>query len=265
MRYAKDYTDERHGDHCVVCGVPLTLGKSSKDHVPPKSVLNKPYPNRLPTVPACTKCNNESGAKDEYFAAWLGATMSMTVDPDHQVLPKTATILRSNQELMQRLNREFTRAHNKEGKFLFLRHAPESRNEITDTILKVGRGLVLFELGEFRPDPPIFHFVQFAGNMSHEDRREFDASVEISVLPEIGARAMSRMLIDGNNNSYSSWVNVQDGVFRYMAFVYDGLVIKMIFHEYLLVQFIWPSGIPYDWNDESLSANEGMQMDFFAR
>lgn len=48
---------------CVSCGAPA----SSRDHVPPKELLSKPYPKNLITVPSCGDCNNGASRDDEYL------------------------------------------------------------------------------------------------------------------------------------------------------------------------------------------------------
>lgn len=48
---------------CAYCGAPAT----TKDHIPPKSLLAKPYPDNLITVPSCATCNNGASKDDEYF------------------------------------------------------------------------------------------------------------------------------------------------------------------------------------------------------
>lgn len=39
----------------------------SRDHIPSKSLLEKPYPNNLLTIPACKKCNQSFSLDEEYF------------------------------------------------------------------------------------------------------------------------------------------------------------------------------------------------------
>lgn len=56
---------------CVYCDKPAL----TRDHVPPKSLLQRPYPANLRTVPACTGCNN-GYAKDEQYLAVLLAHIS---------------------------------------------------------------------------------------------------------------------------------------------------------------------------------------------
>lgn len=39
----------------------------SKDHVPPRSLLERPFPKNLITVPACVLCNNGFSLDEQYF------------------------------------------------------------------------------------------------------------------------------------------------------------------------------------------------------
>jgi hypothetical protein len=48
---------------CIYCG----KAASTRDHVPPKSFLEKPYPDNLKTVPSCKDCNNGFSKDEEYF------------------------------------------------------------------------------------------------------------------------------------------------------------------------------------------------------
>lgn len=55
----------------------LFCGKisQSKDHIPSKNLLEKPYPNNLLTIPACIKCNQSFSLDEDYFLNVL-ATLS---------------------------------------------------------------------------------------------------------------------------------------------------------------------------------------------
>ena len=50
---------------CLYCGMPA----DSRDHVPPRCLLEKPYPNNLYTVGSCKKCNLSFAIDEEYFLA----------------------------------------------------------------------------------------------------------------------------------------------------------------------------------------------------
>jgi hypothetical protein len=60
---------------CAYCGEQRKL---TKDHVPPKLLLEHPYPPNLWTVPACADCNASFKADDEYSRAILAVDIRAT-------------------------------------------------------------------------------------------------------------------------------------------------------------------------------------------
>lgn len=48
---------------CVFCGKIA----STKDHIPSKNLLEKPYPDNLLTIPSCSRCNRSFSLDEEYF------------------------------------------------------------------------------------------------------------------------------------------------------------------------------------------------------
>jgi hypothetical protein len=61
---------------CVYCGSAAT----TRDHVPPKGLLDQPWPPNLRTVPACSSCNSSWSLDEQYFAialAHIGHTASL--------------------------------------------------------------------------------------------------------------------------------------------------------------------------------------------
>jgi hypothetical protein len=66
MKSYDELCDERLKGNCAYCdAIPTT-----KDHVPAKVFLEKPFPENLHCVPACIKCNN-AYSRDESFLAFL--------------------------------------------------------------------------------------------------------------------------------------------------------------------------------------------------
>ena len=57
-------------DWCIYC----RRAADTKDHVPPKLVLETPRPFDHPTVPACFACNNGFSKDEEYFLTVLAMT-----------------------------------------------------------------------------------------------------------------------------------------------------------------------------------------------
>lgn len=50
-------------DRCVFCGKQST----TKDHIPSKCLIEKPYPANLHKVNSCKKCNQSFSIDEEYF------------------------------------------------------------------------------------------------------------------------------------------------------------------------------------------------------
>lgn len=53
---------------CSFCGKNKA---TTKDHLPPKAIFNKPLPSDLITVPSCFECNNNASKHDESFKTYL--------------------------------------------------------------------------------------------------------------------------------------------------------------------------------------------------
>ena len=62
--------------YCVYCGEPA----STKDHVPPKLLMERPLPVNLRTVPSCLRCNHGASLDEQYFLCLLGhVSLSSTI------------------------------------------------------------------------------------------------------------------------------------------------------------------------------------------
>ena len=48
---------------CIYCGNPA----QSSEHIIARCLLEKPYPNNLLTVPACSSCNHSVSSDEKYF------------------------------------------------------------------------------------------------------------------------------------------------------------------------------------------------------
>lgn len=58
--------------HCIYCGAVAT----TRDHVPPKVLLDQPFPPNLRTVPSCKPCNNDASLDEQYFLVLLSHVSS---------------------------------------------------------------------------------------------------------------------------------------------------------------------------------------------
>ena len=90
MEQLRNLGDERQVFWCVYCG----KGTETRDHIPPKVFMDKPYPANLPVVPACENCNSGFSLDEEYVAcliecAKFGATDSEQLE--REKIRKTLT------------------------------------------------------------------------------------------------------------------------------------------------------------------------------
>lgn len=55
---------------CIYCGANAT----TRDHVPPRLLLGRPFPRNLSPVPSCLNCNQGASRDEEYFLALIAQT-----------------------------------------------------------------------------------------------------------------------------------------------------------------------------------------------
>lgn len=73
---------KKHGE-CVYCGL---LTEVTKEHVPPRSIFPKPYPDNLIYVLACKKCNSSYSKDDEYLRDVFSILMPTATHPEAKKL-----------------------------------------------------------------------------------------------------------------------------------------------------------------------------------
>jgi hypothetical protein len=78
---------------CVYCN---RAPADTVDHIPPKLLLARPYPNNLLTVPSCSKCNSSFQKQDEYTR--VIASVEIRNANHETVKVNMAAILRSLQK-----------------------------------------------------------------------------------------------------------------------------------------------------------------------
>lgn len=64
---ANELAGQTRSQSCVFCGQKAT----TRDHIPPKGLFQKPRPSSLLTVPSCRKCNNSASKFDEQFRNFI--------------------------------------------------------------------------------------------------------------------------------------------------------------------------------------------------
>lgn len=236
MKSMLDFADERHKTWCIHCGEVLNQLESNLDHVPSKSILDRPFPENLPTVRICRPCNTSFSNDEEYFTAFLGSVLAGTTDPEKQVVEQTEKTLRSNlrlrREIENQLHIEKDESGNDQVAFV------PDRCRIWNVVVKNARGHILFEHGQRAEGEPAHVAIQPIPTLSPEMCRSFETIDYGPGWPEIGSRLMTR-LITGNDMRADEWVIVQPNTYRFSVMDNGQFVVRTVIREYLATEVIW--------------------------
>ncbi len=226
-----NFGDSRMTERCVYCGgFPDT-----KEHTPSKVFFDKPYPNDMFVVGACKKCNQGFSLDEEYIACLIECARIGTTSPEKLERETVSKILSHSPKLGERIAQGIT---NQNGQTIFA--VEEHRAE--RVMLKIAQSLALFEANEvFREEPEVFDI--FPLHLLNSEKLEyFEEPVgegQVSVWPEVGSRAMQRLLIADTSVNHNGWVVLQEERFRFRVDVEASISIRMVFSEYLACLIRW--------------------------
>ena len=229
MKHFTDYSDDRTRGMCIYCGgLPET-----REHVPPRVFLDKPYPPDLPIVEACARCNHAYSLDEEYMACLIDCVISGTADSKSLQRETTKKSLLHALGLAERIAR--ARRETDDGVIFDVEH-----DRVMNVIKKVAAGHVLYELGLLVPlDEAEVSISPFTSldpeSISCFENLGFD---ELALWPEVGSRAMQRLLI-ADENYENGWIHVQRGRYRYSVTQSNAIETRIVFSEYLACSVRW--------------------------
>lgn len=220
MRQIVPFSDQRLQGRCVHCGgVPET-----RDHVPPRAFLDPPYPEALAVVPACTPCNQEASADEQYLTCALEVAVCGSSDPNELDRVSVAKTLQRSPGLQARLAAQYNGAA----------LAVESER-VTQVLAKTAKGLWAYETSVTDAGTGVevdwWPMVE-----TFADRTEdFLALAPLDLLPEVGSRLMFRVLEGWEMGN--EWQVVQPDRFCYAIESGSGVErVKMVVRNFLAVE-----------------------------
>ena len=230
MLQTRTYGDERQLAFCAFCGGPT----GTRDHCPSRVLLDEPYPENLPVVPACVACNTRFSPDEQYLACLVSCVVAGSTDPAKIARPKIRRILSQSPALRARI--EQSRAESATG----VTFAPE-HERVSSVVCKLAQGHALFELREPHPEPPDTIHVAPLGLTLRAEREAFESThgPVISVWPEVRSRAMQHILHGIDAPHECPWLVVQSGLYRFHASVDSGIRVRIVIHEYLACHVHW--------------------------
>lgn len=226
MRRYENFGDKRQTAHCVYCG----KGIETREHVPPKVLLDEPYPENLPTIQACKTCNQGYSLDEEYFACLIECARVGSVNLKTIQRKKVRGILLRKTALFNKLKKSIIKTS--DGKKAF----SIEYNRFKKVLLKIAQGHALYEQNEPQREEDIGNFAFGTLELlSEESRINFETIPQADKAPEVGSRAMQNILISGGMVGMP-WIEVQKNRYRYLAFQ-EG--VRMVFSEYVWCEIIW--------------------------
>lgn len=241
MEQLPDYADDRLIDRCIYCG-----GRAeTRDHVPSRVFLDAPYPENLPIVGACQKCNQGFSKDEQYFVCLLESVLVGSTDPQKIRRPSVARAMKRSPALRYRIDSAKT-INNDRVVFSI------EEDRVKNVMLKLARGHAAFELSQPCREEPNHFWCRPLEALPEKEREAFDAVHIQQMLGEIGSRNMQRMFVtevklqSGSSEQktlralVNDWVEVQTGYYRYLA-VDDvgGVVIRIVVSEYMACEVGW--------------------------
>lgn len=225
------FADGRLGGGCVYCGQEA----DTRDHVPSLVLLDDPLPPDLPTIAACSACNQGFSLDEEYLACLVDCTLSGSADPSDIRRNKVKRTLERNDRLAERIR--LCMSVDPRGTKVW---KPED-SRIQSVIVKMARGHADYELGVGHLDEPESCEIIPLIALSAEARSEFenDRRVGPSGWPEIGSRAFIRAEKGRGSSDGNSWITTQERRYRYRVDQDDGVCVSMVLSEYLACIVGW--------------------------
>ena len=230
MQNFKCYADSRNKGFCVHCGGPY----ETDDHVPSKVLLDEPYPDNMIVCPSCLKCNNELSDDETYLACLLECVIAGEATPSKLHRPKISKALEHSKTLLERLEKAQTDSD--AGNAWSVEY-----DRVKAVLLKLARGHAAYEHNQPQLQEPDYLDFRPLCTMNGSKRAAFERVEEggLAAWPEVGSRAMQRLLVVDTEVYSEGWITVQNGNYRFHVSDDDGMVVKIVLREYLACQVEW--------------------------
>jgi hypothetical protein len=186
------------------CGGPM----ETHDHAPSRVFLDEPYPDNLPVLPSCQACNHSFSLDEEYVACLIECAKAGSLQQARTARRKIAKAVARKPSLENRLAAARLELA---GRIIW---QPEEER-VRNVIIKLARAHVAYEQNEPRLDDPESVTIVPLCVMTPEARQTFEESPNNRLWPEVGSRAMHRILVGAEG--HSSWIEVQPGRYRYLV------------------------------------------------
>lgn len=241
MKQLNSFADDRLIRGCVYCGG----SADTRDHVPSKCLLERPYPENLTVVGCCYDCNQGFSKDEEYFVCLIESVLCGSIDPEKIERSSVAKIMQKSPALRKRIEDSKTEVN---GQIAFI---PEFER-IQNVMLKLARGHATFELSQPCRMEPDHFWCGVLSSLPEENQEAFNSVHFQHNFGEVGSRNMQRLMVtqmtvmseNGEEQNISmlinDWIDVQDDRYRFIAIDDMGtFVIRIVIAEYFACEVAW--------------------------
>ena len=228
MIQRNNYSDKRQRDYCTYCRNEL----GTRDHVPSKVFLEKPYPDNLPVVPCCKRCNESFSLDEQYLAVLLECIYSGSCELEKLKRNNIKQTLKNRPLLLKQMNQSIK--FNRKGYEINI-----NEKRIENVILKLAKGHLMFEFNTPEVKPPSSVFFDFVSTLNKEERETFVQPIKLTKMPEIGCRACSNILVSNEGETYTYWTNVQDHSYQYIVGYCNAYIVREIIRDIFVYEVVW--------------------------
>lgn len=222
------YGDSRLNNYCAYCGGPA----ETEDHVPSRCFLDKPYPQNMPVIPCCHKCNHEFSKDEEYVSCLIDCLKANTAIPCRVQREKTRNTLMHSPKLQERIALQIR-------DFGGLTIYDYEKDRFEKVIRKLAFGHLAFENDILLGDSTYIISMWLLPEMSDLQRHAFFQPYKGSLLPEVCSHGLEHIVLHYEDRCVQSissyWIPVQEGRYSYCVSP-DGDKVKFVIADYFAVE-----------------------------
>jgi hypothetical protein len=182
-------------------------------------------------VPACDACNRGYSLDEQYFACLVECARTGSIDAVQR--PKIIRALRDNPALAQRISG--ARSISADKAISFTVESDRAKN----VALKLARGHAAYEASETLRHSPSHLLITPLMSLDQAARELFETVPGSVVWPEVGGRAMQRLIVCGTDVTDTGWIEVQPEQYRYFVVAKGPVIVRFVVSEYLACEVIW--------------------------
>ena len=227
------FSDLRHRGWCIHCGTAKGSCSFTRDHVPSKSLLDRPFPEELPVLDICGPCNNKFSADEEYLKILLACVFEGTCEPAELQDEKVGRALARNATLLADIRQARSEIEALDGKREIIWKPDYER--LAPPLLKNAKGHYFYEMGEPIEGDPMQMGIAPLQTLDSKIRSNFEAASIGPGWPEVGSRMMNRLL--SGVDMEGGWVVVQPDVYRFA--IHEHRAVRIVIREYLAFEAVW--------------------------